>query len=135
MRCWQTYGANNFNESNTGIAHNGTNCLKVYQSFGGAVNYSGIYQDYISGPHATVYAVDGWAHCAANDVLTGQNVAWLEVSFRDAKGNILALYRSALINTNTLSNGSFPKDKWNNLAVTNQYDPGSFQVTILTSHN
>jgi beta-glucanase (GH16 family) len=125
---WQIYGPNVFSESNTGIAHAGTNYLKVYQAFNGIVNNSGIYQDYISGPGA-IYSADGWAYSAANDALVGQNVAWIEISFRDAKGNILALYRSALINTNTLTSGTFPKGQWNHLEVTNQYDPGSLLLT------
>jgi beta-glucanase (GH16 family) len=129
---WQTYGPNNYNNANATIAHGGTNYFKVYQAFNGAVNFNGIYQDYISGPGAT-YSADGWAYTAASDALAGQNVAWIEVTFRDAQANILALYRSALITTNVIANGGFPKSQWNHMLVTNQYDPNSFQITNTVS--
>lgn len=125
---WQQYGANNYNESDAATAHTGTNYYKVYQGFTSSVNYSGIYQDYISGPGAT-YTFDGWACTAAGDALAGQNQAWLEVTFRDASGNLLSLYRSAIITTNAIVSGAFPGNQWNHLAVTHQYDPGTYQVT------
>ena len=129
---WQTYGPNAYNQSNPSIAHSGTNFLKVYQSFSGSVNYSGIYQDYISGPGAS-YSAEGWAYTATNDAVAGQNAAWIEVTFRDAAANILALYRSALITTNSFATGAFPKSRWNNLPITNQYNPNTFIVTNTTS--
>ena len=55
---WTAYGGNAHNETSPTIAHGGTNYFKVYQAFNGAVNYTGIYQDYISGPGA-VYVADG----------------------------------------------------------------------------
>lgn len=129
---WQLYGPNNYNESDATIAHSGTNYYKVYQAFNGAVNYTGIYQDYISGPGAT-YAADGWAYTATTDALAGQNAAWIEITFRDAQANILALYRSPLITAAAINGGAFPKNQWNRLAVTNQYDPGTFQITNTVS--
>lgn len=125
---WFTYGANRYNEYDNAVAHTGTNYFKVYQAFTSSVNYNGIYQDYISGPGAT-YAADGWAQTATGDALAGGNTAWIEITFRDANANILALYRSALITTNLIASGGFPKGQWNNLAVTNQYDINSFQIT------
>ncbi|MBW8864774.1 MAG: glycoside hydrolase family 16 protein [Verrucomicrobia bacterium] len=125
---WQNFGANYYNETDGTAAHGGTNYFKVYQAFNGGVNYTGIYQDYVSGPGA-IYAADGWAYTAASDVLMGANTAWLEVTFRDATGNILALYRSTLISTNTIATGVFPKNHWNNLAITNQCDTGNLQPT------
>jgi hypothetical protein len=80
---WQKYNTNAYNLSNPAIARNGTNFLKVYQAFTGTVNYSGVYQDYISGPGAA-YSADGWAYTATNDALAGQNAAWIEITFRDA---------------------------------------------------
>ncbi|HXT11019.1 MAG TPA: glycoside hydrolase family 16 protein [Candidatus Angelobacter sp.] len=125
---WQLYGPNDYNESDFSIAHAGTNYFKVYQAFDGSVNYSGCYQDYISGPGAT-YSVDGWAYTDAGDAIAGQNAAWIEVTFRDANANILGLYRSALITTNLVASGGFPKSQWNQLPITNQYDPNTFQIT------
>src|SRR5579863_4865584 len=87
---WPSYGSNTYCETNAALAHSGTNYFKVYQAFNGSVNSNGIYQDYISGPGA-VYAADGWAYTATSDTLAGQNAAWIEVSFRDANANVLAL--------------------------------------------
>ena len=125
---WQIYGVNVYSLSSTAIAHRGTNYLKVYQQFNGSVNTAGVYQDYISGPGA-VYAADGWAYTAASDTLAGQNVAWIEVTFRDAYANILALYRSPLITTNAIATGAFPKNQWTDLRITNQYNPANYQLT------
>ena len=98
----------------------------MFQSFLGYVNYSGIYQDNITGPGA-VFTADGWAYTSSSDQLAGQNIAWLEVTFRDASGNILTLYRSALITTNSISTGSFPANTWNHLFINTQYDPITYQ--------
>lgn len=126
---WQLYGPNVFNESSSSIAHSGTNYFKVYSALNGTVNESGCYQDYISGPGAT-YSADGWVYTAASDTIAGQNVAWIEVTFRDASGtNILALYRTALVTTNLIDSSGFPKNQWNHLQITNQYDINSYQVT------
>jgi hypothetical protein len=130
---WQIYGPNVYNETAASIAHGGTNYLKIYQAFDGAVNYSGVYQDYLSAPGAT-YDAGGWVFTAANDALAGKNAAWLEVTFRDALGNILALYRSALVTTNALASGAFPENQWTWLPITNQYDPATFQPTGSVSH-
>jgi beta-glucanase (GH16 family) len=127
---WTWYGqawGNTFNETGPD-ARTGTNYFKVFQGFTGTVNFSGIYQDYISGPGAT-YAANGWAKTLATDTIAGQNVAWLEVTFRDASANVLALYRSALISTNTIAAGVFPRNTWVDLPVTNQYDPVSYTLT------
>jgi beta-glucanase (GH16 family) len=125
---WTAYGGNAYSETSLTAAHSGTNYFKVYQAFNGQVNYTGVYQDYISGP-GVVYSADGWACTLANDRLAGQNVAWLEVTFRDANANVLALYRSALITTNSLATGAFPTSVWSDLPVTNQYDLQTYQVT------
>jgi len=128
---WTAYGGNAYNETSRAIAHSGSNYFKVYQAFNGQVNYTGVYQDYISGPGA-VYAADGWAYTASNDKIAGQNTAWLEVTFRDAGGNVLALYRSASITTNALATGAFPVNRWVDLPVTNQYNPASQVRTNVT---
>lgn len=129
---WQTYGANTYSLTGGTIAHSGTNYFKVYQAFNGATNLNGIYQDYISGPGA-MYTADGWAYTAASDVLAGQNVAWIEVTFRDASANVLGLYRSALVTTNTIATGAFPKSQWVDLMVTNQYNLANNRITNLVS--
>jgi beta-glucanase (GH16 family) len=132
---WNSFGASSGNvwsETSAAIAHGGTNYLKVYQAFTGAINYNGVYQDNLSGPGA-VYAANCWAYTLGSDVLAGQNVAWIEVSFRDVNANILALYRSALISTNAIAGKTFPTNAWINLPITNQYNPNTYTVTNYTS--
>jgi len=132
MPGWNSYGGNAYSETSAIVAHSGTNYFKVYQAFTGQVNFTGIYQDYISAPGA-VYSADGWAYTLSSDKLAGQNVAWVEVTFRDANANILALYRSALINTNAIATGTFPVNTWIHLPVTNQYNPGNNTLTNTTA--
>src|ERR1051325_9626280 len=86
---WNWYGqawGNTLSESGS-PARTGNNYFKLFQGFTGSVNYNGIYQDIASGPGA-VYSADGWAYTLSSDKLAGQNVAWLEVTFRSAQGNI-----------------------------------------------
>ena len=129
---WASYGGNAYGETSSTNAHTGTNYLKVFQAFNGQVNYTGVYQDYISGPGAT-YAADGWAYTSSGDILAGQNVAWIEVTFRDATADILGLYRSALITTNSIGSGAFPSNTWIDLPITNQYDPNLIVLTNTTA--
>jgi beta-glucanase (GH16 family) len=129
---WTAYSANDYVFTNAAIAHSGSNYFKVYQIFNSQVNYNGIYQDNVSGPGVT-YSANGWAYTLSSDVLAGQNIVWIEVTFRDVLGNVLALYRSAIITTNTIATGAFPENTWVNLAVTNQYNPNTYQVTNIVS--
>ena len=130
---WQTFGANNYSLNGPSTAHSGTNCYKVYQAFTGAGNYTGIYQDQASGPGA-VYAAGGWAYTKATDAPAGQDAAWIEVTFRDATGNMLALYRSVVMTTNQLAGGQFPKNTWVYLPITNQYNPLTYTLTNTTAN-
>ncbi len=129
---WTSYGPNVYGETSSTLAHTGTNYLKVYQAFNGSINYTGVYQDNISGPGA-VYAADGWAYTLSSDTLAGQNAAWFEVTFRDAYANILAVYRSAPITTNAIATRTFRTNTWTDLRVTNQFDPNSYAITNFTS--
>ena len=128
---WTPYGQYDYVITNTGLAHGGTNYFKVYQNFSGSVNYTGVQQDYITGPGAT-YAAGCYAYTAANDAIAGNNQAWLEISFRDSTANVLALYRSAVITTNSVVRRSFPTNAWAWLPVTNQYNPSTYQITNTT---
>jgi beta-glucanase (GH16 family) len=129
---WSSYGGNAYSETSPTAARSGTNYFKVYQAFNGQLNYTGIYQDYISGPGAT-YTADGWAKTISTDVLAGQNAAWIEVTFRDANANVLALHRSSLITTNDIATGAFPKSNWTDLPITNQCNPNTYAVTNTTA--
>ncbi len=85
--------------------------LWVSQTYGSA-EWNGLYQDVAAGPGA-IFTADAWFLTAAEDPISGTNTAWLEVQFQDAGGNMLALYKSAVIDTNT------PTSVWMNLAATN----------------
>ncbi len=117
---WTAFGPNNYSENTAGIAHGGVNYYKVYGSFIGAQNYTGIYQDNLSAPGA-IYSADGWAYTLGSDGggIHGQDAIWLEVSFRDASYNALALYRSVVVTSNNLA--SFGgTNTWFDLRITNQ---------------
>jgi beta-glucanase (GH16 family) len=118
---WQWYGQtwNTFTESD-GHAYSGTNYFKVFGGFTGADNYSGIYQD-VSATPGTTYTADGWMFSLSADGggLHGQAQVWLEVTFRDASLNPLALYRSVVIGSNNIA--SFGLDTWFDLRITNQW--------------
>jgi beta-glucanase (GH16 family) len=117
---WTTFGPNNHSENTSGIAHGGANFYKVYGSFIGAQNYTGIYQDNLSAPGA-IYSADGWAYTLGSDGggIHGQDAIWLEVSFRDASYNALALYRSVVVTSNNLASfGGL--NTWFNLRITSQ---------------
>jgi beta-glucanase (GH16 family) len=116
---WTTFQFNNYVESST-PAHGGTYYYKVYGQYSGTQNYTGIYQDNPSAPGA-IYSADGWAYTLGSDGggIHGQDAIWLEVSFRDASYNALALYRSVVVTSNNLA--SFGgKNTWFDLQITNQ---------------
>jgi len=120
LASWTTFGPNNYSENTAGIAHGGVNYYKVYGSFIGAQNYTGIYQDNPSAPGA-IYSADGWAYTLGSDGggIHGQDAIWLEVSFRDASYNALALYRSITVTSNNIANyGGI--NTWFDLPITNK---------------
>jgi beta-glucanase (GH16 family) len=122
---WTTYGAG-FNTllenvTNNFPIHGGTNVFKVFGQFNGSVNYSGVYQDQPSSPRST-YTASAFALTQSGDRIAGANTAWLEVTFRDTNANILSIYRTGIIKSNT------PPSIWLSLPVTNQLDPASLAV-------
>jgi len=120
---WTTFGNTIGNvsvQSGASQAHSGTCYLKTYGQFIGATNYSGVYQDNLSAPGNT-YTADGWAFSLGSDGggIHGQDAIWLEVSFRDASYNALALYRSVVVTSNNLA--SFGgTNRWFDLQITNR---------------
>ncbi|HZV34069.1 MAG TPA: glycoside hydrolase family 16 protein [Verrucomicrobiae bacterium] len=126
---WTMYGQgfNTLNQTSASIAHSGSNYFKVFQGFTGSVTYSGIFQDNPSGAGAT-YSADGWAYTSSSDVLSGTNLAWIEVTFRDFNQSILALYRSSIIGTNAIKSGAFHPNTWYDLRITNLCNPSTGQV-------
>jgi beta-glucanase (GH16 family) len=97
----------------------GTNVLKLFGQFNGAINSSGAYQD-VPAVAGQAFSASGWMLTQSNDQIAGANTAWIDASFRDAATNVLSLYRSLPVNTNT------PPGLWLNFAVTNQFNPANF---------
>ena len=121
---WTTFGNSigNVSAQSAANAHSGASYLKTYGQFPnpGTQNYSGIYQDNPSAPGA-IYSADGWTYTDFSDGngIHGQDAIWLEVSFRDASFNALALYRSVVVTSNNLA--SFGGvNTWFDLPITNQ---------------
>lgn len=56
-------------------------------------NVAGIYQEFSSAP-SSVYQASGWFYTKSTDVLGPDCYVWLEVSFHNASGALLALYKS-----------------------------------------
>ena len=110
-------------------AHTGNNYYKVWGAYSGNTNVQSVYQDNSSLPTST-YNADGWMMTTTNssnpagpDILwSGDDAdyAWLEVSFLDASGNILALYRSDQF-SDTLSTSGYPYEAgpWYDFPITN----------------
>ena len=128
---WTTFGGNNYGVSG-GNPHGGGSFYKVYGQFSTGLNYTGIYQDNPSAPGIT-YSADGWAYSDANDSggIHGQDAIWIEVSFRDASKNALALYRSMVVTSNNIASfGGL--STWFDLQITNQCSFSNPSSLILT---
>ena len=130
---WTKYGANVLVETISSMpVHDGTNSMKIFGQFTGGENYSGFHQ-MVSAIPGSRFTAECWAITAGTDRLAGGNSAWLEVTFRDSKTNVLALYRSPALTAAT-SPGA-----WVHLAATNRHDPSSLAflgtVTNLVAPN
>lgn len=100
-------------------AHSGNLYWKQWGIYWDAArtNVAGIYQQFNSAPNAT-YNASGWFYTLSTDVMGPNNIAWLEVSFRNSSGQVLALYKSDNFSAATGA------DAWYNLPVTNACDLG-----------
>ena len=131
LAAWTAYGnggniettANHYYNGNnpTGalpvLVYEGLNVQKVFPTFTGGANYSGIYQDIPTGP-GSVWAATAKCLTASQDQIgvwtgTGTNQMWIEVTFRDGLDNVLAVYKSPIIDATT------PPDTWMDMRVTN----------------
>jgi hypothetical protein len=84
-------------------------------------NVAGLYQTFGSSP-GSVYQASGWFYTSSSDELgnpTFGSQVWIDVSFLDAGGNLLALYTSADFS------GSVGEDAWFQYQVTNACDLSS----------
>ncbi|MGJ8698087.1 MAG: glycoside hydrolase family 16 protein [Verrucomicrobiaceae bacterium] len=96
--------------------------IKVFGDFSGAENYNGFHQTRPASPGSR-WTANGWALSHPQDLLTGTNSAWLEVSFRDSNNDIIGLYRS-----DTLTPGNFTPGQWIDLPIDKQYHPTTYNL-------
>jgi hypothetical protein len=99
------------------LTHSGQYATKVFGDFTGAENFNGFYQDVTAEP-GSVWTAAGWALTHPQDLMVGDNTAWIEVSFRDAADAVLSLYRSQILTSANVTAGS-----WMNLEVTEELNP------------
>jgi len=104
------------------LTHSGRFTAKVFGDFDGSENYNGFYQE-LEATAGTKWKADGWALTHPQDLMSGTNSAWIEVSFRDAADTVLALYRSSVLTTSNITAGS-----WMSLEVTDQLDPNNYSL-------
>jgi hypothetical protein len=95
--------------------YDGNFCAHVYANG----QYNGAYQDIPATP-GKIYTADAWFFCPSADPFTGNNTIDLEVQFKSG-GNVLAFYRSALIQTNGDGSFTYPVDTWFQLQATNGF--------------
>jgi hypothetical protein len=84
-------------------------------------NVAGIYQEFGSSAGA-VYQASGWFYINPNDVMgnpTFGSYVWMDVSFLDGSGNLLAIYTSGSFY------GNMGTGQWLQYQVTNQCNPSS----------
>jgi len=126
---WVNFGGSAFANTNdfyflsaTPVSvYDGTNCVQVYASG----TYNGVDQDRPALP-GQVYTASAWFLTPSADQISGSNVCYLEVQFRDASDTPLVQYASSMVDTN------FPTDTWINLSPTNVH-AGDFVTSLGTS--
>ncbi len=99
LASWNTFGTNV--SLATDAACSGTKSAKVYGQFSGGENDSGLSQDVPALPGDS-FTAESWLLTPKNDAMVGANTAWAEVSFHDAGGEVLSLYRSPALGTGIL---------------------------------
>lgn len=102
------------------LTRSGSHAGKVFGDFNGEVNYNGIYQELVAAP-SSVWQAEGWVLTHPQDLFSGSNQSWLEVSFRSADDTVLTLHRSQVLTPDSVAVGS-----WINLEVSEQIDPATF---------
>lgn len=86
--------------------------LYARQVWNGGGQWNGIFQDVPTSP-GQAYTADAWFLVSSADPITGASEGWLEVQFMDANGNMIGLYQSEHINSNSVPS------TWINLHATN----------------
>ncbi|WP_411844619.1 family 16 glycosylhydrolase [Roseibacillus persicicus] len=109
------------------LTRSGTYVAKVFGDFIGAENFNGIYQDVAANPDS-LWNARGFALTHPQDLMSGTNTAWLEVSFRDDSDAVLSLHRSEIQTSTNVTPGT-----WMELEVNKTLDPNTFEETETAS--
>lgn len=109
------------------LTHSGTYVAKVFGDFSGAENFNGMYQEVTVEP-GSLWNAGGFALTHPQDLMTGTNTAWMEVTFRDNADNILSLYRSEVLDSGSVSPGN-----WMTLSVNQKLNPNDFSLEATNS--
>ena len=96
-------------ETRAGIPHSGAQYWKQWGALYNATNnnVAGIYQEF-SSASGSIYEANGWIYTSSSDLLGADCSVWLEVSFLDASGKLLALYKSDDFSASTGADTWFP---------------------------
>ncbi len=78
----------------------------------GQGTWNGLWQEQPASP-GQAFTADGWFLVSVGAPITGASEAWLEVQFKNAGGNMIGLYNSYHISSNTVAG------TWMNLKATN----------------
>ena len=117
-RAVESTNATYYNGGNPGgsnvLTHSGTYVGKTWGTFNNVNNWNGFYQDIPAGGDS-VWSADCYALTHTQDLLSGGNQCWLEVTFRDAFTNVLMTHTSQILSTNDLV-----PNVWHHLQVTNE---------------
>ena len=114
---WATFNGNAIHTTNDNYyltatpidVYDGTYVAQTYN----AGEYNGFFQDVAAAP-GSVWTADGWGLTSSVDQIAGASTCWIEVAFRNSTGGIIAISKSAVIDTNTTPS------IWIYLPVTNQ---------------
>lgn len=102
------------------LTHSGEYVAKVFGGFNGQENINGFYQD-IAVEEESLWRVTAWALTHPQDLMVGDNTAWIETTFRDSNNNVLALYQSEILTSTSVTPGD-----WMLLETTNQLHPSTY---------
>lgn len=109
------------------LTHSGTYVGKTFGDFVGSENNNGFYQELPAEP-GSLWNAEGWALTHQDDLMSGGNTTWIEVSFRNSANTTLALYRSGILDSANVTVSS-----WMHLPVTNEVNIVNSTVTNTVS--
>lgn len=118
-RGFETGTAAGWTRFNGSAIVNTTGDLPIYdgtwagQAYGtGVGSWNGIFQD-VPASAGQAFTAEGWFLVSANAPISGSSECWLEVQFMNGTGNMIGLYKSEYVTSNSVASA------WVNLKATN----------------